>query len=185
MMPKAFIYVYNTVKTIVDHYAKRGYRLARPFIYSIWPAATWNFPPFAATFGHTDPGNGRCIPCSITSLGRFNADRSGHLILFDLGLVIRFPAGSTIHICSGGMLHGNTRIHPDDERASFIQYFAGGLKRHIDYGFKSEDWLSKNKRSFLRRVLGQADERAREAMALFSTPESLEEDRKLLMGERL
>ncbi|KAJ7883792.1 hypothetical protein B0H13DRAFT_2537891, partial [Mycena leptocephala] len=39
-------------------------------------------------------------PILITALRRFNPDLSGHLILWDLKLVIRFPPGSTILIPS-------------------------------------------------------------------------------------
>jgi hypothetical protein len=181
MKPKAWIWVRDVVQNVVDHYTARGYTLVRPFLNSIFPAATWNFPPVAACCDHTDPGNGRCTDCTITSLGKYDADRSGALILFDLRLIIRFPAGSTVRICSGGMRHGNTAIHPDDSRASFIQYFSGGLKRHIDYGYRSEKYLAEKKPKELRRVLGHAADRACEAMDLFSTPASLDRDRQLLL----
>jgi hypothetical protein len=130
---------------------------------------------------HTDPGNAPCISCSVTPEGPYDADRSAHFILFDLFLIVRFPPGSTIQLCSAGLRHGNTPIHPDDRRACIIQYCAGGLKRHIDYGFRTEEELFNTDRALLREIMGDAKERAREAMSLYSTLSSLDEDRKLLM----
>jgi hypothetical protein len=179
-MPKGFIWVRDVVKKVVDHYSAQGYTLARPFKHSVYPAVTFNFPPYPETAEHTDPGNAPCISCSVTPEGPYDADRSAHFVLFDLFLIVRFPPGSTIQLCSAGLCHGNTPIHPDDRRACIIQYCAGGLKRHIDYGFRTEEELFKTDRALLREIMGDAKERAREAMSLYSTASSLDDDRKLL-----
>jgi hypothetical protein len=173
-MPKGYVWVENVVAKNVKHYAKKGFKLARPFLNSVWPAATWNMPPKSCACDHRDSGNSPCIPCSITALGRFDPDRSAALILFDLHLIIRFPPGSTILICSGGMRHANTAIHEDDVRGSFIQYCAGGLSRHIDYGYRSGDAVPDN---VVCALAARSEERWADSLKLFSTPASLDSDR--------
>ena len=49
---------------------------------------------------HTDPGNLLFGWCAITTLGNFDPTLGGHLVLWDLKLVIEFPLGSTILIPS-------------------------------------------------------------------------------------
>jgi hypothetical protein len=174
-MPKGYVWVNDVVQANVQYYKDVGYMLTRPFRNSVWPACTWNMPPKSCACDHRDAGNAPCIPCSITALGNFDPDRSGALILFDLRLVIRFPPGSTILICSGGMRHANTAIHPDDRRASFIQYCAGGLSRHIEYEFQAGDEVDED---VVEAVAARSEERWEESLALFSTRSSLDRDRK-------
>ncbi|KAJ7937906.1 hypothetical protein B0H13DRAFT_1580401, partial [Mycena leptocephala] len=66
----------------------------------------------------------------------FDPDFGGHLVLWDLKLVIRFPPGATILIPSAIVRHSNVPIRPDERRCSFTQYTAGGLFRWIRDGFK-------------------------------------------------
>jgi hypothetical protein len=62
----------------------------------VWPACTWNFPYQAITAVHRDVGNPSSIPCSMTPGGDFELDKGGFIVLYDLKLIIRFPAGSNI-----------------------------------------------------------------------------------------
>ena len=79
----------------------------------------------------------------ITALGNFNPKLGGHLILWDLHLVIEFPPGSTILIPSASLRHGNTAIQPGEKQYSFTQYTAGGLFRWVEQGFQStSDWYA-------------------------------------------
>ncbi|KAJ7349570.1 hypothetical protein DFH08DRAFT_935631 [Mycena albidolilacea] len=77
--------------------------------------------------------------CAVTALGWFDPDLGGHLILWDLRLVIRFPPGSTIFIPSALIRHSNVPIRPHKIRSSFTQYTAGGLFRWIRNGFMTDD----------------------------------------------
>ncbi|KAJ7704272.1 hypothetical protein B0H14DRAFT_3099804 [Mycena olivaceomarginata] len=77
---------------------------------SVFAAATFNFGPRTVTFPHLDFANLAWGWCAITALGDFDPDRSGHLILWDLKLIIRFPPGSTILIPSALIRHSNTSI---------------------------------------------------------------------------
>ncbi|KAF8197309.1 hypothetical protein K438DRAFT_1585189, partial [Mycena galopus ATCC 62051] len=86
---------------------------------------TFNFGPRTVTFPHIDAPNLAWGWCSITTLGQFNPDLGGHLILWDLNLVIRFPPGSTIMIPSALLRHSNVSIQQNEMRYSFTQYTAG------------------------------------------------------------
>ncbi|KAF7323378.1 hypothetical protein HMN09_00118700 [Mycena chlorophos] len=58
----------------------------------VFAAATFNFGR-AVSCCHLDFGNLAWGWCAITALGEFDPDLGGHLILWELGLVIRFPPG--------------------------------------------------------------------------------------------
>jgi hypothetical protein len=58
------------------------------FVGSVFAACTFNFGPHAITVPHLDFGNLSWGWCAITALGRFNPDLRGHLVLWDLKLII-------------------------------------------------------------------------------------------------
>jgi hypothetical protein len=113
--------------------------LQRNFLrkFSAFAAATLNFGPSTVTFPHIDALNLAWGWCTVTALGFFNPDHGGHLVLWDLRLIIRFPPGSTILIPSAILRHSNIGIPPTETRYSFTQYTAAGLIRWVDNGFKS------------------------------------------------
>ncbi|KAJ7437066.1 hypothetical protein B0H11DRAFT_1754104, partial [Mycena galericulata] len=101
---------------------------------SVFAACTFNFGPHTVTLPHVDAANLAWGWCCITALGQFNPDLGGHLILWDLHLVIRFPPGSTIIIPSALLRHSNVAIQQNETRYSFTQYTAGGLFRWVHNG---------------------------------------------------
>ncbi|KAJ7121217.1 hypothetical protein C8R46DRAFT_1050701 [Mycena filopes] len=105
-----------------------------PFIITVFAACTFNFGPNAVTRPHLDAANLVWGWCCITAFGCFNPDLGGHLILWDLRLVIRFPPGSTIMIPSALLRHSNVSIQQGETRYSFTQFTAGGLFRWIANG---------------------------------------------------
>ncbi|KAF8156502.1 hypothetical protein K438DRAFT_1861934 [Mycena galopus ATCC 62051] len=112
--------------------AARNQALRWPFLGSVFAACTFNFGPRAITCPHLDFGNLAWSWCAITSLGWFDPDHGGHLILWDLKLVVRFPPGATILILS------------HKKRFSFVQYSAGGLFRWIRNGFMTDKDFERN-----------------------------------------
>ncbi|KAF8128328.1 hypothetical protein K438DRAFT_2140509, partial [Mycena galopus ATCC 62051] len=113
------------------------------FVGSVFAACTFNFGPRAICAPHLDFANLAWGWCAITALGNFNPDFGGHLILWDLGLVIRFPPGSTILIPSALIRHSNIPIRAHEQRSSFVQYTTGGLFRWVRNGFQtSAAWSS-------------------------------------------
>jgi hypothetical protein len=98
---------------------------------------TFNFGPQTITFDHRDFANLAFGWCAITAIGKFDPKRGGHLILWDMKLVIEFPPGATILIPSAILRHSNVSLQPGEIRMSFTQYSAGGLFRWVDQGFRT------------------------------------------------
>ncbi|KAJ7787573.1 hypothetical protein B0H14DRAFT_2399321 [Mycena olivaceomarginata] len=109
------------------------------FARSVFAACTFNFVPHAITVPHLDFGNLAWGWCAITALGSFDPDLGGHLVLWDLKLVIRFPPGATILILSAIIRHSNVPVASHERRYSFTQYTAGGLFRWIRNGFRTDE----------------------------------------------
>ncbi|KAK7446674.1 hypothetical protein VKT23_014369 [Stygiomarasmius scandens] len=105
---------------------------------SAFASCTVNFRPATVSRPHKDSANLSFGWCAITALGSFDPDKGGHLILWELGLIIRFPPGSTILIPSALITHSNTPIQDGETRYSFVQYSASGLFRWVYNGFKSD-----------------------------------------------
>ncbi|KIK60645.1 hypothetical protein GYMLUDRAFT_244218 [Collybiopsis luxurians FD-317 M1] len=53
--------------------------------------------------------------------------KGGELVLWDLGIAIRFPPGSSIIILSAILCHSNLPIQPGEKQYSITQYSAGAL----------------------------------------------------------
>ncbi|PPQ80230.1 hypothetical protein CVT25_003529, partial [Psilocybe cyanescens] len=113
--------------------------LCRNWPWTPWAAATFNFGPQTVCFQHADTGNLAFGWCAITALGNYDHTKGGHLVLWDLGLVIEFPPGSTILIPSSAIHHSNIRIQPGERRYSFTQFSAGGIFRWVDHDFQKVD----------------------------------------------
>lgn len=106
---------------------------------SVFPATTVNFGPNAVCYDHLDFGNAAAGWCAITSAGSYDPKLGGHLILFDIDLIVEFPPGSTILIPSSIMRHGNTPVQSGETRVSMTHYAAGGLFRYVDHGFSTQE----------------------------------------------
>jgi hypothetical protein len=139
-----------------------------------FPCRSFNLGEQVATFPHLDEKNLAQGWCSITALGEFNPDLGGHLVLWDFGLVIRFPPGSTILIPSALFLHSNTSIQPGESRNSIVQYAAGGLFRWAERGYMSEkDWLSQATKSALVKEKERRELCWAKAASMFTRVEDL------------
>ncbi|KAF9470263.1 hypothetical protein BDN70DRAFT_821563 [Pholiota conissans] len=117
--------------------------LKRPFPNAVFAACSINFGPKTVAHKHRDYGNLTWGWCAITSLGTYDYKTGGHLVLWDLNVVIEFPPGSTILLPSALLCHSNTSIAPDRTRYSFTQYSAGALFRWVDNNFQPQKkWAS-------------------------------------------
>jgi hypothetical protein len=129
---------------LYKHYQDHTHRLLErhpdlrkdmPFLgYSVYPSCTFNFGN-AVSGTHLDPSNVPYGYCDIASLGPFDPTKGGHIVLWDLNMIIEFPAGAHILIPSAILYHSNTTLHTGDTRYSFTQYCAGPLFRWVDAGF--------------------------------------------------
>ncbi|KAJ7838460.1 hypothetical protein B0H14DRAFT_3459304 [Mycena olivaceomarginata] len=125
-----------------------------PFVGSVFAACTFNFGPQAVTCSHLDFG--------------------GHLILWDLKLIIRFPPGATILIPSAIIRHSNIPVQPHEKRFSFVQYTAGGLFRWIRNGYMTdEDFLKKSTMELREARDTEAETRWEEGVKMFSIIDDL------------
>lgn len=99
-------------------------------------------------------------------------------MLFNLGLVVQFPPGSTTLIPSASVSHGNTAIQDGETRLSITQYAAGGLFRWAAYGFKAAKSLMKTAagRKMKDAVDGASGDRWRAGLDLFSKVDELKND---------
>jgi len=123
-----------------------------PFDSSVFPSATYNLGPRTVTYPHLDFFNAAFGWCAITALGSFDYRKGGHLILWDLDLVIEFPPGATIFVPSAATSHSNVAISEGEHRYSVTQYAAGGLFRWVDNGFKSNRSLSRKQQKLQQQA---------------------------------
>ncbi|KAK0450496.1 uncharacterized protein EV420DRAFT_1646416 [Desarmillaria tabescens] len=107
------------------------------FTHSVFPCATFNFGGSVWTFKHRDILNCPYGWCALTTLGRSDHRRGGH-ILWELKIFIQFPHASTIFIPSATITHSNIPLAAGDSHISFTQFFAGGILRWVDNGFRTE-----------------------------------------------
>jgi hypothetical protein len=132
-----------------DAMQSRACHLLRNFtpVRSVFSTATFNFGPRTITLPHIDFGNLAWGWCAITALGWFNPDRGGHLVLWDLKLIIRFPPGSTILIPSAILRHSNTKIQAGERRYSFTQFTPAGIFRWVYNGFWTDRDINQSKQT--------------------------------------
>ncbi|TFK60231.1 hypothetical protein BDN72DRAFT_779666 [Pluteus cervinus] len=156
--------------------------LQRNFKGSVFPAASFNLGPATVSIDHTDAGNVGYGLCALASLGSFDSRRGGHLILFDMGLFVEFPAGTVALLPSGILRHGNTTLQAGEERCSIAQYCAGGLLRWVQYGCQTavsirNSFTKAKAKEVLASLDGVHEDRVREALQLFSKVDELDSDR--------
>lgn len=144
---------------------------------SIFPSATINLPPNSTCFDHLDYGNLAAGWCDIISAGNYNPKTGGHLILFNLKLLVEFPPGSHILIPSAILRHGNTSIQAGEERMGFTQDAAGGLFRWVDNGFRRAEDVAIADPALRARLDREAPGRFGRYLDLFSKLDELSADR--------
>ncbi|THV00353.1 hypothetical protein K435DRAFT_854823 [Dendrothele bispora CBS 962.96] len=131
-------------KVYLDKIYERLDLKARPnFARSVYPCCAFNFGGNVWTFKHRDSPNVAYGMCAITALGNFDPTKGGHLVLWELKLVVEFPPCSTILIPSATITHSNIPIAEGDTRLSFTQFCAGALFRWVDNGLRSNGEVQK------------------------------------------
>ena len=76
--------------------------------------------------------------CAIQSLGNFDHTKGGHLILWQLNIMLEFPPGFLALIPSATITHSNSPVSEHETRLSFTQFCPGGLLRYVDSGLRTE-----------------------------------------------
>lgn len=173
--PRLFRYYSSRLQSLINH----DDRNQTNFPNSVWAAATFNFGPNTVCFKHKDYANLPFGWCGVTSLGNFNPTLGGHLVLWDLHLVVEFPAGSTILLPSAAITHSNVPINVNagERRFSFTQYTAGGVFRWVDQGFqKTEQFKGRLAPEELRETLKTLSAQLDMGLGLFSTLDELRKE---------
>ncbi|KAF9265829.1 hypothetical protein L218DRAFT_120613 [Marasmius fiardii PR-910] len=165
--------LYEQAKTFVQ--AHRKSKTERwNFQGSVFVAATINFGPRTWTHRHRDVQNLPHGWCAITALGYFDYKRSGHLILWDLKLIVEFPPGCTVLIPSATIAHSNIPVAMGETRTSYTQYSAGPIFRWVDHGGRTLEELKQEDQDRYYDHLASLKRKAGlEGVKRFSTLEEL------------
>lgn len=123
--PKLYEHTREKLNDLYDHTPRL--KCLFPADVSIFPTAAFNLGPNIWTFKHRDTLNLAYGWCAIHALGNFDPKKGGHLVLWELQLVIEFPPGALVLIPSAVVTHSNTPVAEGDARSSFTQYMPGGL----------------------------------------------------------
>ncbi|KAL0066838.1 hypothetical protein AAF712_006033 [Marasmius tenuissimus] len=116
---------------------------------SVFASVVINFGPRTWTHKHRDVQNLPHGWCAVTAMGNYDYRRGGHLVLWDLKLIIQFPPGCTILLPSATLLHSNIPVQQGETRTSYTQYSAGALFRWTNHGGRNLGELkSQDKEAF-------------------------------------
>ncbi|KAJ7802739.1 hypothetical protein B0H14DRAFT_2528275 [Mycena olivaceomarginata] len=99
--------------------------------------------------------------------------RVGHLILWDLKLVVEFPHGALILLPSTTVAHSNVPVQPDEERVSFTQFTAGGIFRYVDNGCQTVEQLAEDDLEEYRQLMALKAGRWEAGLNLLGTIDEL------------
>lgn len=169
--PKSFEWMRRSLRRLYKH----DRTLIRIFDHSVYPAGHFNIGDPSVTFRHVDHCNAAGTLCHVHSFGDFDPKLGGHLVLFDLRIVVEFPPGCDALIPSASLAHGNTAVQPGEKRYSFTQFCAGGLLRYVRYGFRREYELTERE---YKRIVGEGNSRWKKILTMFSRSSELSWDRK-------
>ncbi|KAJ3904023.1 hypothetical protein F5879DRAFT_802473, partial [Lentinula edodes] len=159
-------------------YRKRQLQQLRPkllpnFANSVYSCMTVNFGPQTWTYIHTDSKNDPCLPCAVTSGGKYNWKLGGHMVLWDFRIILEFPPGTTILLSSAFLRHSNIPVSKGETRVSVTQYSAGSIRRWLEYGGRTEEALKLQDPEAYARELEKRSCRWKEALDMYSTLEEL------------
>ncbi|KAJ7810675.1 hypothetical protein B0H14DRAFT_2378948 [Mycena olivaceomarginata] len=133
--PKLYEYYLSTMRAL--HKWDSSLPLLAPLVSCVFACVTFNFGPQTVTFPHLDFLNLAWGWCFITALGWYDYRKGGHLIIWDLRLMIEFPPGATFAIPSAVLRHSNVSIQQGEKRFSITQYTSAGVFRFVNNGFKT------------------------------------------------
>jgi hypothetical protein len=137
------------------------------------PTVAFNLGNRVITKKHIDSQNCPFGWCTITALGEFDASKGGHIILWDLGIVLEFPAGACVCLPSALITHSNIPTNESETRMSFTQYCSGEIFRHIENGFRTDKNLEKQDPAILAFRKNARINRIKEGFAMFSNMNNL------------
>lgn len=132
------------------------------------PSVAFNLGTRVATKKHVDSQNCPFGWCTITALGNFDASKGGHLLLWDLGMALEFPAGACICLPSALITHSNIPTSDGETRMSFTQYCSGEIFRFIENGFTTDSALAEDDHAILLFRINARKDRIKKGYEMFS-----------------
>ncbi|KAJ7826540.1 hypothetical protein B0H13DRAFT_1657480, partial [Mycena leptocephala] len=88
-----------------------------------WTSVTFELGPQAVTTPQALCNHLQWCWLAMTALGSFDSKCGGHLILWDLGRILEFPAGCTV-LLPPILRFSIARVRPGERRYSMTQYIA-------------------------------------------------------------
>ncbi|KAJ4474047.1 hypothetical protein C8J55DRAFT_433510 [Lentinula edodes] len=157
---------------------KRRLKELRPefmpnFDNSVYSCMTVNFGPQTWTYIHIDSKNDPCLPCAVTSGGKYNWKLGGHMVLWDFGVILEFPPGTTILLSSAFLRHSNIPVSKGETRVSVTQYSAGSIRQWLEYGGRTEEALLTEDPEAYAREMAKRNSRWKDTLDMYSTIEEL------------
>ncbi|KAJ7799665.1 hypothetical protein B0H13DRAFT_1673356, partial [Mycena leptocephala] len=70
----------------------------------------------------------------LAALGKYAPMHGGHIIFWDLGLVVCFPPGATILFPAGLLRYSFVKVRPGEHRYAVLQWAGGGITRWFTNG---------------------------------------------------
>ncbi|KAJ7180031.1 hypothetical protein C8R43DRAFT_1117376 [Mycena crocata] len=124
-----------------------------------------------------DPERSEVASWSIlTALGKYSALHGGHIIFWDLGLVVCFPVGASILIPSALVRYSFVKVRDHEKRYSILQYAGAGIGRWFQNGKRTDVEFAVNATAeeHAAREQRRVDAHAT-ATQMFPRPEDLDE----------
>ncbi|KAJ7811264.1 hypothetical protein B0H13DRAFT_1666908, partial [Mycena leptocephala] len=72
------------------------------------------------------------------ALGKYAPIHGGHIIFWNLGLVVCFPPGATILFPAGLIRYSFVKVRPGEHRHAVLQWAGGGISRWLANGRRSD-----------------------------------------------
>jgi hypothetical protein len=168
-------HLYNYYKDTLGKICEQNPELKPNFPdHPVFANQSTNYGPNTVAYLHRDFLNLAWGWCAVTALGFFDADEGGHLILWDCGLIIRFPPGSTILLPSAMIAHANLPIKPYETRYSLVQYSAAALFRWVRNGHMTDKvWDATATVEQKAKKAAEQKTRWQDGLAMFSTLDEL------------
>jgi hypothetical protein len=160
--------VYEYQKTRVEQLLAYDPMLKRTSPMTIFPTTACNFWNVCCD-KHRDTQNCPFGWCAITALGKFDHTVGGHLILWELKLIIQFPHGYTVLIPSTTITHSNIPVADGDVRVSITQYCSGNIFHYVENGFHTDNSLCKEDKLRYNKMHGLKDEIWKMSLGLLFT----------------
>lgn len=139
-------------------------------------AVTVNFGPQTVLNLHRDWKNLAFGWCLLYILGDYDHTKGGHLILWELKLILEVRPGDLVFLPSACITHGNIPLASADEtRYSVAWYTAGGLFAWVRAGYsKQAEWKARDPHGF-EEFKAFSEERWEDGLKLYGTREELSE----------